>query len=170
MEKLYIIAGKARSGKDSAAKIIEDHYKTKKVIKYQCTVYLKDYIKKIYNIDSTKEKPRTLLQNLGRKIKEKYPNFFLDRMKEDITYLSKNCDILIITGIRLQKELTFLKENFDPVLIKIERNKDNNLTEKQKKDITETDVDNYKDFNYIIKNNENLGKLKTNIEKILEEV
>ncbi len=170
MEKLYIIAGKARSGKDSVATIIQNHYKTKKVIKYPCTIYLKDYIKKIYNINFTQEKPRTLLQTLGKQIKEKYPNFFLDRMKEDINYLSKNCDILIITGIRLKKELEFLKENFSPLLIKVERNIDNNLTEKQKQDITETDVDNYKNFNYIIKNNENLEKLKINIEKILEEV
>ena len=76
-------------------------------------------------------------------------------------------DIIIITGVRLEKELNFLKQEFNAILIKVERNIDNNLTEKQKNDITETDMDNFKEYDYIIQNNEDINKLK---EKIMEVV
>ena len=168
MEKLFVIAGKARSGKDTIAKIIKQHA-DKKVLIYSCTNYLKNYIKDIYGSYDETNKPREILQNLGREIKDKYPNFFINRMNEDIKFLSTYYDIIIITGVRLVKELDFLKNNFNAILIKVENNKDNNLTEKQKTDITETDVDNYHNYDYII-DNEDYKKLESKIKKIMEEI
>lgn len=169
MDKLYVLAGKAKSGKDSASKMIESYYLDKKVIKYAPTIYLKDYIKKISDWDGSEEvKPRDLMQSLGAQIKEKYPFFFIERMNEDIRFLQNHCDIIIITGIRLIKELEFLKNNFNGILIKMEKdNFDNGLSLKQKNDITELDVDNFNNFDYIVKNNGSLEELENEILKIV---
>ena len=167
MEKLFVLAGKSRSGKDTVASIIKENT-NKKTLIYSVTTYLKKYIKDIYGTYDEKNKPRDILQTLGKEIKEKYPNFFLDRMKEDIRFLEEYYDIIVITGIRLVKELDFLKRNFSAVLIKIECDKENNLTEHQKKDITETDVDNYHDYDYVI-NNKDCEHLKQKIKTIMEE-
>lgn len=45
----------------------------------------------------------------------------------------------------------------------------NNLTETEKKDITETDVDNYHNYDYIIEN-DNYNILKEKTKKIMEEI
>ena len=174
MEKLYVFAGKAKTGKDTAASVTEKYYQDngKLVIRYSCTVYLKKYIKEIYNWDGNEEtKPREILQSLGEEIKDKYPNFFIDRMKEDIKFLSKHCDILIITGIRLVPELNYLKEEPNSILIKIGKsNLDNKLTEKQKQDITETDVDKFKNYDFVIQNDLDINELNKKIIKLIEEV
>lgn len=167
MEKLFALAGKARSGKDYTASLIKDYYKDKKVLIYSNTYYLKKYVSKIYGWDGNDEtKPRETLQLLGKKVKEKYPNILIDRMEEDIKLLSNYCDILIVTGVRLENEIKFLKKA-GAILIKMERpDVENNLSKKEKQDVTETDVDKYHDYDYIV---ENTGEdLKQKIEDILE--
>ena len=171
MEKLYVLAGKARSGKDSVASIIEKYYEGKKVVIYPCTLYLKRYVSQIYGWNGSEEdKPRSALQNLGRDIKEKYPDFFISRMREDINFLRKSVDIIIVTGVRLQKELEFLKNEFDGILIKVMKNEvDSSLTLQEQNDITEVDVDNYNEFDYIIENNSDLKSLEEKTKKLLRE-
>ncbi len=174
MRRLYVFAGKAKTGKDTAAGVIEKYYRTQgeKVIKYSCTVYLKKYIKEIYNWnEDEKTKPRELLQTLGKEIKDKYPDFFLTRMEEDINFLSNHCDIMIITGIRLVPELNFLRNKFKSILIKVEKSVlDNTLTEKERNDVTETDVDKFNNYDFIIKNDSDIFELNNKIIKLIEEV
>ena len=167
MEKLFVLAGKARSGKDTVARVIEKNT-SKKVLIYSCTAYLKKYIEDIYGNYDEKNKPRSLLQSLGKEIKEKYPNFFIERMEEDIRFLSNYYDIIIITGARLVKELVFLKEKLGAILIKVESLKDNDLTLDERKDITETDVDNYDNYDYKIMNTD-YHTLESEIINIMEE-
>ena len=45
--KIFILSGKARSGKDVCATLLENLYKEKKVIKISYAYYLKNYLKKI---------------------------------------------------------------------------------------------------------------------------
>jgi len=169
MEKLFVLAGKNKSSINTISSIIKEKYQDKKVLIYEATTYIKNYIKIITDWNgSEEEKQRDLLQSLGREIKDKYPNFFIDRMKEDINFLENYYDIIIITGVRLEKELNFLKNEFNAILVKVERNTDNNLTEKQKNDITETDMDNFKNYDYIIENNEDIEKLKEKVNQIME--
>ncbi len=168
MEKIYALAGKARSGKDSASLIIKNYYKGKKVLVYSCTMYLKKIIQKISDWNGDEEtKPRDMLQKIGKEIKDVYPDYFIERMEEDIRFLSNYCDIIIITGVRLVKELEFLKSH-GAFLIKVCKDADNNLTLEQKKDITEIDVDNYNDYDYVLNNNEGLEELEKKLIKILE--
>lgn len=167
MEKLFVLAGKARSGKDTVANLI-DNNSLEKVLVYSCTTYLKNYIKDIYGDYDEGNKPRDILQKFGSEIKEKYPDFFIDRMGEDIRFLSNYYDIIVVTGVRLVKELEFLKDSFNAVLIKMESDKENGLTEKQKNDITEIDVDNYNSYDYVIKNAD-YEVLKQEVKKIMED-
>ncbi|MBQ9011713.1 MAG: hypothetical protein IJ093_03600 [Bacilli bacterium] len=172
MEKLFVLAGKAGTGKDSIASIIKEKNSLKKVIIYPCTVYLKRYVSQIYGWGGSEEdKPRGILQNLGREIKEIYPDYFLKRMDEDIRFLSNYCDIMIITGIRLYSELVFLKEKYNGILIKVEKKElDKKLNDNEKNDITETDVDMFKEYDYIIDNDDNFDELYKKISSLLEEV
>ena len=87
---IFLVAGKARSGKSTVAKIIEEEYskKNKKVLVTQVTKYLKNYIEEITgNKVSDFNKPRELLQKISSVvIKDKLgmSNFFTDRLLEDL--------------------------------------------------------------------------------------
>ena len=62
--KIFILSGKAKSGKNYVADIISDYYKNSIQISY--AYYLKQYVKKISNWDGLEEtKPRDLLQSIG---------------------------------------------------------------------------------------------------------
>ena len=65
---IYIIGGKARSGKDTFANILEKELekKGKKTVQIKITDTLYRYIEKYFKYDLVKnEKPRELLQKLG---------------------------------------------------------------------------------------------------------
>ena len=108
--KIYIISGKARSGKDTIASIIKEYYesKSKKVITLAYATYLKEYAKRITNWDGQEEtKPRELLQNLGVELIKTYidENMLINRIKEDIKVYSYFFDIIIITDARFKEEI-----------------------------------------------------------------
>ena len=106
------------------------------------------------------EKKREALYDI---IKEKMgkKTFLLDRLFEDIEILSNFFDTFIITDARLQEEFDAIKDKYeDVVAIKLERsNFEAELSEEEKNHITEKDLDNYTDFDYIIENS-NLKDLK----------
>ena len=47
---------------------------------------------------------------------------------------------------------------------------DNKLTEQEKKDVTETDVDKFNGYDFIIQNDSDIPNLKNKIIKLIEEV
>ena len=163
MEKLIILSGKARSGKDTVLEIIKEYYKDKKVMNISYSYYLKDYLKRM-NMYNEKDKPRTLMQNFGKTLRKIDKNFLINRVIEDIEVFKNYYDIIVITDARLKEEIT-APSIYNPLTIRIKRdNFDNGLTEIEKQDITETNLDDYKEFDYIIENDENL---KENIWRIL---
>jgi hypothetical protein len=169
--------GKARSGKSLVAKYIYDEYKKDncKVIISPYTKYLKQYISAITKWDgSDANKPRDLLQEISSDlIKDKLGNynFFINRQLEDIDVYSYFFDIIIIPDVRFPKEIEILKEKYQKVIsIGIKRqNFDNGLTPKQKNDITETALDNYTSYNYVL-NNKNKEQLLLDTKKIVNEL
>ena len=78
----------------------------------------------------------------------------------------------MISGARFPNELDIPKNKFKNVtIIKMERpNYQNNLTEKQKKHITEHSLEDYQNYDYLLVNNENIEELQNKTKKILEEV
>lgn len=170
--KIFLLSGKARSGKNEISKIIERYYSNKKCITISFGYYIKDYAKRISDWDGSEEtKPRELLQQLGIElVRNKIDKrLFIDRILQDIEIFSYFYDIIVISDVRLLDEITILKENYaDSTSIRVVRNNyENNLTKEQKNHLTETDLDNFNDFDYIVNNDDNL-ELK--IIEILSEV
>lgn len=171
--KIYLLSGKARSGKNEVAKIIEEYYKDKKCICLSYSYYLKDYVKRITGWDGSEAtKPRDFLQQVGIElIKEQIDSqLLIRRLVEDIKVFSYFYDIIIITDARLVNEIEIPKATFENITtIRVIRNKDNELTDNQKQHLTETDLDNYETFDYIINNN-SYDALKSEVYQILDEV
>lgn len=171
--KVFIISGKARSGKGTVAKIIEDYYKEKKCITISFAYYLKDYVKRITGWDGSENtKPRELLQQLGIElIKNKIDNkLLINRILQDIEVFSYFYDIIIISDARLVDEVASIKNVYsDSISIRVNRNEDNNLTLSEKNHITETGLNDYNNFDYII-DNTNYNKLMNDVENILRMV
>jgi len=170
--KIFIISGKARSGKTETAKIIENYYKEKKCITISFAYYLKDYIKRITGWDGNEEtKPRELLQKLGIElIKNNIDDkLLINRILQDIEVFSYFYDIIIISDARLVDEIESIKNKYtNSVSIRISNNDNNNLTEEQKNHITETGLDNYSKFDYSVNND--YVNLEKEIENILRRV
>ena len=173
--KIFLLAGKARTGKDTVATEIVKYYQNKKVVRLGFSDYIKNYAMKITDWDGKDEtKPRDLLQTLGTDIVREKINkdFFVNRLCEDIMVYSYFFDIIVISGARFPNELDIPKNKFKNVtIIKMERpDNENNLTEKQKKHITEHALENYQNYDYLIVNDGNEEKLKEKVNVLLEEV
>ena len=166
--KLFIISGKARSGKNEVSKIIEKYYSNKKVITISFGHYIKDYAKRVSDWDGNEDtKPRELLQQLGIElIRNKINNkLFINRILEDIEIFAYFYDIIVVNDTRLIDEIQILKEKYpNSISIRVIRdNYDNKLTIDQKNHLTEIGLDNYNNFDYIVKNNEELEEKIINI-------
>lgn len=157
--KIIVIAGKARSGKNTIANIFKDLFvnDNKKVIISPYTKYLKGYIKDIVGTYDEDNKPRDLLQQFGVEIIKqelKKDTLFIDRQLDDIDIYSYFFDVILIPDARFPKEIEVLTEKYKNVVsIKVITTRDNYMTEKEKNHITEISLDNYDNFDYVITNN-----------------
>lgn len=159
--KIYLISGKARHGKDTTAGYLKKFYEKdgKKVIFSRAGKYIRFYAMEMTNWDGSDEnKPRELLQELGTEVirnKLNKSEMFIERQIDDIEIYSYFYDVIIVPDIRLPREIDSVREKFDNVVvININRiNFDTNLTNTQQKHITETAMDNYNSYDYVITNN-----------------
>lgn len=172
---IYLIGGKARTGKGTVSKIIKEEYEKKgyKVCEIQIMRTLKNYLKDYFDWDGLEDtKPRKLLQEMGYDLirdKMNMPYFHIDHLTDDIKVLSNFFDIFIVSDIRLPIEIDTIKERFNNV-ISINIIKDNYISPLKVDEvnhITETALDNYKNFDYKLVNS-NLDELKNDIIKIVD--
>lgn len=175
--KIFLLAGKARTGKDTVAKVLTDYYEkqNKMVVQFGFSDYIKGYAMKITNWDGSDEtKPRDLLDIIGTDIVRKQisEDFFINRICEDIMVYKYFFDVIIISGARFPNELDIPKKLFkNVVVIKMERpNFENNLTDKQKKHITEHSLEDYENYDYLITNDSDIKNLENKVKKMIEEV
>lgn len=170
--KIIILSGKARSGKDTSMEIIKKKYESlgKKVICLFYASYIKEYAKRISDWDGFDEtKPRTLLQVLGTDIIRNTidDKFFINRTIEDIKVYSKFFDVIIIGDARFPEEIEDIKKVFSNVVsVHITRKDMNILTETEKQHITETALDNYNDYDYVINNDGSIKELESKLSEI----
>lgn len=159
--KIFVIGGKAESGKNTFGELLKEQLKD---YSYKpCIMHITDplysYARNYFNWNgNTEEKPREFLQKMGIEIirdKMGKKDFLLNRLYEDIDILSNFFDTFIITDARLIREFENIKSKYDDVVtIKIERkNYKDDLSEEERNHITEMEIDNYEDFDYIISNN-----------------
>lgn len=174
--KLFIIGGKAKSGKNTLAECLREELKNYgyKACIINLTEPLYSYARNHFAWNEySDEKPREFLQKVGIEIiKEKLgkETFLLDRAIEDMEILSCFFNAFIIADARLTMEFTYLKEKFpDATTIKLTRpNFNPNLTPEENNHITEKDLDNYDNFDYSIENT-SINSLKDAAKKILDE-
>lgn len=174
---IFIISGKARHGKDTVAKMIRDVYERigLNTINLQYSTPIKEYAKKISNWDGSEEtKPRELLQTLGTElIRQKIDFlFFVKRMISDIKVYSYFFDIITISDARAKVELDIPKQELKNVIvINVTRpSLESELTASEQKHYTETDLDDYNNFDYKIVNDGTLEDLEEKVGIILEDI
>ena len=165
---IFVLSGKAKSGKNLIADKIENYYKNKRCIQISYAFYLKNYVKNIYGWSGSEEdKPRELLQKIGIDlIKNKIDsNLLIRRVCEDIKVYSYFYDIIIITDARLKDEIEIPKRLFNNVVtIRIDSiYYDKKMTIEQMNHITETNLDNYDKFDYIINDFDKLEEISSKI-------
>ena len=157
--KIFIIGGKAGCGKTTFGEYIREELKGYgyKPCVMHITEPLYGYAKNYFDWNGRQDKPREFLQKVGYDIiREKMgkKTFLMDRLFEDIEILSNFFDTFIITDARLKEEFEAIQKKFDDVVaIKLERdNYDNELSEEEKNHITEKDLNDYNDFDYLVEN------------------
>ena len=173
--KIFLIAGKAGSGKAEVAKMIKEFYIYKKEnsIITGYSKYLKLYAREMIDWDGNENnKPRKFLQELGSYIRNdlNMPYFFIDRIIDDIRIYERDASVCIIDDIRLPEEIEEIKKNFDDVtsFLIINQFGQSPLSIEEQIHPTETALENYNNFDYTLVNS-NLADLKEKIFKILEE-
>ena len=170
MKRVYMIAGKARHGKDTTACFIKEYLENKniKTVILQISSPLKFYAKKILGWDGEEtSKPRDFLQHLGISvIREKMgEDFLIKRLIDDIKVLFNYADCIVVSDVRLPLEFELVDKEFDDVVnVFIDR-----LTSEEKKHVTETALDNYNNYDIKIINDGSLSDLKNKVYEILKE-
>ena len=174
---IFILCGKARSGKDTVSSYIKEFFdkKDKKAITLAYAFYIKEYAKRISNWDGSDEtKPRDLLNTIGTEVVRKNIDdmFFVKRTIEDIDVFSYFFDVAIISDARFPIEITTLKEKYKNVysIHIIRPNYDDGLSDSQRKHAVETSLDNYDSYDYEIINDGSLDDLNEKVCKLMEEI
>lgn len=166
MKNIICLSGKQYSGKDTVAKIILNEFSTFKrigigdAIKYE---YGKMHGLTYEEIDSNKGKYRTGLIELGNFGRSISPDYWLTKIIE-------RDENIVVTDVRLLHEAQVFK-TAGAFLIRVEasydvRSKRGIITNVN--DLTETELDNYADFDYIIDNNSDYEELISNTRPLID--
>ena len=168
-DKIIIFSGKQYSGKDTAAKILMEELPSFK----RCAMgdVIKQEYGKINNvsyeeIEANKPKYRQGLIDLGNWGRAQDKDYWLKKIVEQEGNL-------VVTDVRIKHEYELFK-SFGAIAIRIEADRD--LRESRggkligEDDVTEVDLDDIRDWDYIIDNNKDYETLKKNILAIIQKL
>lgn len=168
-EKIIIFSGKQYSGKDTAAKILMDELKDFKrcamgdIIKLE---YAKEHNLTYEEIEANKAQYRQGLIDLGNWGRSQSPDYWLEKI---VSQPGK----IVVTDVRIKHEYEIFK-NAGAITIRIEADRDIRESRGGKlvgeDDVTEVDLDNIQDWDYIICNNTDYETLKRKVLEIVEKV
>lgn len=165
--EIFMISGKSGSGKDTLATLMR-----KKLENVGCnciTLHYADLVKsyaiQYYNWNGIKDEAgRTLLQQLGtNKVRAKYPDYWAEAIGKFLAAIPKDFDCAFIPDARFPNEIEVVKY-YNPFArtIRVERfNEDRTpyinpvFTSIQLNHPSETSLDNYNNFDYIVENRGN---------------
>ena len=174
--RVFLIAGKAGSGKSEVAKIIKNYYEKlkEKTVITEYSKYLKLYAKEMLDWDGNNQnKPRDFLQEMGLFIREnlKQKDLLIKRMKTDMLVYEHFFKNVVISDVRYPEEIILMKEDYPKAISILVVNdlEDSPLTIKQARHKTEHALDNYEGFDYVIYNQFEQN-LKNEVYEILEEL
>lgn len=167
-DNIIIFSGKQYAGKDTAAKIMLD-----KMPNYRRCA-MGDIIKLTYGaqkgltydeIEKNKAKYRSDLIVLGNWGREQDPDYWLKK-------IIKQKGNIIVTDVRVPHEYEVFK-SAGAITIRVEATRETRAKRGQlvgENDITEVGLDNEKNWDYIIDNNSTYEYLKSQVEKIIDEI
>ena len=166
---VVMISGKAGSGKDFIANKIKIYLeeRNKKVLIIHFGDQLKFICEKYFNWDGKKdEKGRTLLQTVGtNEIRSFDDLYFAKNVIEILNMYDGYWDYVIIPDLRFINEYRLTINNFRTKTIRKSRIGNYSiLTEKQQKNQSETEMDNFS-FDYYINDYE-----KNEFDRIMEDI
>lgn len=168
--KIFLIAGKAGSGKNEVANIIKETLSNSVVTSF--SKYIKLFTLELTDWDGRDiTKPREYLQNMGDKLRAIDKDFLTKRILEDIeVYKREGISNVIVSDVRLVNEIEYFKNlnKFDVIAIRVNsKESKRKLTNDEMNHHTELELDTYQGFDYVIENNFN-DDLKKEVEEILE--
>lgn len=167
MNKIIIISGKQFSGKDTLAKILLKELKDFKRIGIADAIKLEYGKQKNLTFDEIeKNKPiyRNDLINLGNRGREQSPDYWLKKLSE--------MDKIIIPDIRVEFELEYFK-NIGAFTIRVNstlENRSKRGTIVNENDNTETALDNYTNWDYVLENNSGIEEFEAQSKELLNKL
>ena len=169
MRKLIIFSGKQYSGKDTAAKILMEESPNFKrcamgdIIKIE---YGKQHNLTYEEIENNKAQYRQGLIDLGNWGRQQSPNYWLEKI------IAQEGDI-VVTDVRIKHEYNVFKQA-GAISIRVEA--DRGVRESRggklvgEDDITEIDLDDIQDWDFVIDNNSDYETLKQKVLEIIEKL
>ena len=170
--RIFLIAGKSGSGKGEIAKLIKEYY-IYKLENSAITEYskpLKCFAKELTDWDGGLEtKPRGYLQEIGDKVRKIDKKFLINEMLKNLQVYEQLVDNVIVSDVRFPDEIEEIKLNYDQVYsIYVENQFSKSyLTIEEQTHPTETALENYEDFDYVLANDDKEA-LKDKVFKYLE--
>ncbi len=170
--KVILISGKARHGKTESAKFIKSklEHQGNKVLTTAYGNLVKFICQDYFGCDNQKnERNRTIWQRIGTDvIRKQYPNYWVDFVVGIITMFPDEWDYIIVDDCRFANELERWF-GFNTINLRVNRlNFQSNLTQEQLNHISETALDDYKYFDYVINSESGLDNLEIEIDKFMK--
>lgn len=172
MKKVICISGKARSGKDTIAKMMSDELisKGKRVLITHYADLLKYICETLFNWDGSKDDyGRSLLQYVGTEVvRQKDEDFWVNYVVKILNFFGDEWDYAIIPDCRFPNEIDILKQWFDVESIRITRpGFKNDLSRDQSKHLSENALDDYK-FDVYVYNTKDLNYLNEGAKRYIQ--
>lgn len=167
-EQIIILSGKQYSGKDTVAKILLENLTNFK------RIGLGDAIKIEYGeqkglsfeeIEQNKAQYRQDLINLGNKRRSEDKDYWIKKV-------IKMPGNIIVPDVRVKRELDFFKEA-NAFTIRVEASRETRSQRGQlvgETDVTEVDLDDIKDWDYVIENNSTYENLQAKSIELAKEI
>ena len=170
---IFLISGKARSGKDTVADFMANKLPGK-TVKIAMADYLKYIAAKYYDWNGEKDEAgRSLIQFLGTdRIRNElgWDTFHVERACQDIKIIEDTVDYVIIPDARFKNEIYYTKAKFpdQTTTVRVERPGFNSpLTRAQQNHKSERDLDMFP-FDHVIINEYGIEELECLAEEVLD--
>lgn len=182
MNSIFIISGKAGSGKDTFADCMIKQIKKSNIHNHVFRIAYADALRhdaqKYFDVDVNNKNNmyRTMMQYIGTDIvRRRMPNYWVNTVISKLKLYGDIFDTGIITDARYINEVQLIKdyancEHIPCISIRIERPETNlNMTIKQMKHSSETELDDF-EFDYHVINDKGIKNLNSQAVDIYHEV
>ena len=167
-KQIVIISGKQFSGKDTVANILKNVLENFRLAPLAEAIKMEFVEKKMLSLNEVeRNKPlyRAELIELGNKKRAKDQNYWINKV------LSAEGN-LIVPDVRLKHELEIFRK-LGAITIRVESERDERAKRGRlvkENDLTETDLDNVKKWDYVIENNGSVMELQQKLQTTAEEI